>query len=68
MAVQENVPLGYNETIISASDPDGPSDGEVFYVFEGNASVRNSTIQWIQWYLFLYYNRITLALDVTLEY
>ena len=48
MAVQENVPLGYNVTIISASDPDGPSDGEVFYVFEGNASVRNSTIQWIQ--------------------
>ena len=48
MAVHENVPLGHNVTTISASDPDGPSDGEVSYTFEGNASVSHSTAQWTQ--------------------
>lgn len=45
MAVRENVPRGYNVTTISASDPDGPSDGEVSYAFEGNATVSNFTAQ-----------------------
>ena len=39
VAVRENVPVGYNVTTISASDPDGSSDGIVFYEFEGNSSV-----------------------------
>lgn len=43
--VLENVPTGYNVTTISASDPDGPSDGEVVYEFEGNASVSKQLYQ-----------------------
>ena len=39
MAVLENVPVGYNVTTLSASDPDGSSDGMVFYELEGNSSV-----------------------------
>ena len=39
VAVLENVPVGYNVTTLSASDPDGSSDGMVFYELEGNSSV-----------------------------
>ena len=38
VAVSENASIGYIVGVISASDPDGPSDGEVFYEFEGNSS------------------------------
>lgn len=39
MAVRENAPSQHRVATINASDPDGPSDGVVFYDFEGNASV-----------------------------
>lgn len=39
VVVRENVPVGYNVTTLSASDPDGSSDGMVFYELEGNSSV-----------------------------
>lgn len=39
MSVREDVPLGYTVMVLSAHDPDGPSDGEVTYVYEGNGTV-----------------------------
>lgn len=41
MAVREDVSVNDSITNISASDPDGPSDGEVFYEFEGISPVSN---------------------------
>ena len=39
MSVREDVAEGYEVTTFSAVDPDGPSDGVVFYEIEGNSSV-----------------------------
>lgn len=41
VAVREDVSVNDSITTISASDPDGPSDGEVFYEFEGISPVSN---------------------------
>lgn len=39
ISLSESVLIGDNVTTFNASDPDGSSDGEVFYEFEGNPPV-----------------------------
>ena len=39
VSVRENFPIGDTVMTLSAYDPDGSSDGEVTYEYEGNATV-----------------------------
>jgi len=40
VSVRENVAIGEAIMTLSAYDPDGSSDGEVTYEYEGNGTVR----------------------------